>query len=136
MVFSRPSAARLSASRARLHFVHCRGASRRFASFSHLVVAAADSSICEQFDRRLVLLDEPVHADNHLSPGFDGVLIFVAGVGDLGLREAAFDGRDHPAHFVDPPDIILRAPLPYRASGARGNNCRPDGSGTSVTPLS
>ena len=43
----------------------------------------------------LVVFGELVHAHDHLLALLDFALVFVAGLGDLGLRESALDGRDH-----------------------------------------
>ena len=62
----------------------------------------------EQLDGWLVLFDEGIHTYDFLLAGLDRVLVFVAGVGDLGLGVPTFDGGDHAAHFVDAANVVVR----------------------------
>ena len=107
MVFSQPSAVRFRASRRRGYFF-VGAAGPQALQFLQLVLLGGFVDV-QQLDGRLVLFHECVHAHDFLLAGFNQVLVFVAGVGDFGLRETAFDGRDHAAHFVDAANVIIGA---------------------------
>src|SRR5215471_10906096 len=55
----------------------------------------------ENFDRRLILLNEVVDADDDFFFPLHGLLKAVGALRDFLLRKTAFNGLDHPAHPVD-----------------------------------
>jgi hypothetical protein len=59
----------------------------------------------QQVDRLVVAL-EAVDPHDDALPALDLLLVPVARLGDLALRETG-DRRDHAAHFVDAPDVVV-----------------------------
>src|SRR5919204_4841476 len=61
---------------------------------------------------RLVLFGEVVvHADDDLLAQLDGLLEAVSALGNLSLRKASFDRLHHPAHAINPIEVLESAVL-------------------------
>src|SRR6185437_2880638 len=60
----------------------------------------------QKFDRLIVAL-EAVHPHDHPLPSLHFLLIPVARRRDLRLRKTLFNRRNHAAHLVDAPDVVI-----------------------------
>ena len=69
-----------------------------------------------------------IHADNDFFLAVHRHLVAIRRIGDFPLRVAAFDGRNHPAHLVDFPDVLPGRPLRLRWSSVSRKYDPPSGS--------